>query len=740
MSSKKHTTASISGLDATWTPVATQCGGRSQTGLSAFVSVDATTTGIVTATLATASSNAVITVAEYSGVDLASPIGAVNWANTNGVNGGCDGGIDSASFAMPLTTTSSSSLVVGAVALRSRSATPSPGWDKRIQVMQGSGGGVAGMAIFDHEITAPAAIIVDGTTGRDVDWAVVAIELKAGSTFTADFGADVSSGDTPLTVAFTDLTSGTPTSWSWDFGDAGSSTDQNPTHTYTTVGTYAVTLISSNGSATATKVKSAYITVTLPPPPQPDLVITEIDPGDYIELTNTTGADIDLSSAPYVDYRFCSPFEYMELGAAIVPAGGSAQLPWPGNFDNAVDAAGEFILYSSTPFSNSDNIADFVAWGPTDGTSRLAQAVSVGRWGGGPAPAIPTDGVIRRLAGTDGFGAASYEVVAPPDVMAPIVVGRDPVDAAVDVAFDAVMSATFDEDVVGVDTTSFVLTDAAGPVAASVSYDPGSFTATLDPDTNLDPSTAYTATLTSAITDLAAPANALVATSWSFTIADPPPPGSASIGLAGSAVSATVASGDTVTLPAWAPGADELLLVLVAVRDESRPVSVSGNGVVWNELTDVDNVQGQGGFTVFWAQDPTPVAGAVTVTVTGNSRPVSVVGQRFGGVDPAGPIEAFSTNAGPLSDNNDMLESVTTISPEAWVVGAAWHRGRTLSLPAGETEIAINELAGSGGSATRASMWYQGPNPTPGSVQLGELDDMSGTHDWAMTAIALKPL
>ena len=150
-----------------------------------------------------------------------------------------------------------------------------------------------------------------------------------------------------------------------------------------------------------------------------------------------------------------------------------------------------------------------------------------------------------------------------------------------------------------------------------------------------------------------------------------------------------------------------------------RPVSVSGNGVVWNELTDVDNVQGQGGFTVFWAQDPTPVAGAVTVTVTGNSRPVSVVGQRFGGVDPAGPIEAFSTNAGPLSDNNDMLESVTTISPEAWVVGAAWHRGRTLSLPAGETEIAINELAGSGGSATRASMWYQGPNPDTGQCPVG---------------------
>lgn len=41
---------------------------------------------------------------------------------------------------------------------------------------------------------------------------------------------------------FTDLSSGNPTSWTWDFGDGDSSNSQNPSHTYTTTGVYSVEL------------------------------------------------------------------------------------------------------------------------------------------------------------------------------------------------------------------------------------------------------------------------------------------------------------------------------------------------------------------------------------------------------------------------------------------------------------------------------------------------------------------
>ena len=56
-------------------------------------------------------------------------------------------------------------------------------------------------------------------------------------------------------VSFTDTSTGTPTTWAWTFGDGGTSTVQNPTHTYTTARTFTVTLATTNaaGSAKASK-------------------------------------------------------------------------------------------------------------------------------------------------------------------------------------------------------------------------------------------------------------------------------------------------------------------------------------------------------------------------------------------------------------------------------------------------------------------------------------------------------
>ena len=47
----------------------------------------------------------------------------------------------------------------------------------------------------------------------------------------AEFSASFTTGTPPTTIDFTDLSAGSPTSWSWTFGDGGTSTLQNPTHT-----------------------------------------------------------------------------------------------------------------------------------------------------------------------------------------------------------------------------------------------------------------------------------------------------------------------------------------------------------------------------------------------------------------------------------------------------------------------------------------------------------------------------
>jgi PKD repeat protein len=69
------------------------------------------------------------------------------------------------------------------------------------------------------------------------------------------------------TVSFTDQSTNTPTSWAWTFtgGTPSSSTAQNPTITYNTPGTYAVSLTATNSSGSDNETISGYITVNANP-------------------------------------------------------------------------------------------------------------------------------------------------------------------------------------------------------------------------------------------------------------------------------------------------------------------------------------------------------------------------------------------------------------------------------------------------------------------------------------------
>ena len=76
------------------------------------------------------------------------------------------------------------------------------------------------------------------------------------------FEANPRFGPVGTTVYFYDLTTGVHDSWAWTFGDGATSTLQNPNHTYANVGTYNVSLSTSNVNGTDVQFEQNYILIT----------------------------------------------------------------------------------------------------------------------------------------------------------------------------------------------------------------------------------------------------------------------------------------------------------------------------------------------------------------------------------------------------------------------------------------------------------------------------------------------
>jgi PGF-pre-PGF domain-containing protein len=74
----------------------------------------------------------------------------------------------------------------------------------------------------------------------------------------ANFTTNVTSGNAPLAVLFTD-NSQNATGWNWNFGDGTNSTERNTTHTYSSVGNYSVNLTVSNANGTNSKTATIVV-------------------------------------------------------------------------------------------------------------------------------------------------------------------------------------------------------------------------------------------------------------------------------------------------------------------------------------------------------------------------------------------------------------------------------------------------------------------------------------------------
>ncbi len=198
------------------------------------------------------------------------------------------------------------------------------------------------------ERTSPSPYVANTRTGIITvahPWQIsVATELDEDTvlidtTLAANFKVDEIDDDEAATVTFEDqsqTSDGAIVSWYWDFGDGNTSTEKNPTHTYTATGIYTVSLtVEDANGLTDSKSKTNYITVTNPWQvnielssanatyqdvrvlsendihycPQADSVTGQNkDPGVCVDDPNTTGVD-ESSYTPHAGWYFDLPDE-----------------------------------------------------------------------------------------------------------------------------------------------------------------------------------------------------------------------------------------------------------------------------------------------------------------------------------------------------------------------------------------------------------------------------------------------
>ncbi|NQU86814.1 MAG: PKD domain-containing protein [Mariniphaga sp.] len=101
----------------------------------------------------------------------------------------------------------------------------------------------------------------------------------------ADFNLPNTNINKGSIVNFSDISTNSPSSWNWNFGDEGTSTLQNPSHIYLIPGTYDVSLTASNSYGSDTETKLNYITVnSLKPKAEFMAFVTTVSIGESISF------------------------------------------------------------------------------------------------------------------------------------------------------------------------------------------------------------------------------------------------------------------------------------------------------------------------------------------------------------------------------------------------------------------------------------------------------------------------
>jgi PKD repeat protein len=252
-----------------------------------------------------------------------------------------------------------------------------------------------------------------------------------------DFTADRTTGVAPLTVGFTNLSTGA-TDYGWAFGDGNLSTNVQPTNTYTNPGAYSVTLSAVGLGGTNTLTRTNYI-VVVPPPPVADFTAdrtTGVAPLTVGFTNLSTGAtdygwafgDGNLSTNVQPANTYTNPGSYSVTLSAVGPGGTNiltranyiVVVPPPPVADFTADRT-IGVAPLTVVFTNLSTGATNYGWAFGDG--KLSTAVQPANTYTNPGSYSVTLSVVGP-GGTNILTRANYIVVVPPPPVADFTADR----------------------------------------------------------------------------------------------------------------------------------------------------------------------------------------------------------------------------------------------------------------------------------------------------------------------------
>ena len=160
--------------------------------------------------------------------------------------------------------------------------------------------------IFDEAGNYDVTLTIETTHGEDISTPKTVIVSNNEEPPNASFSAEPTEGFAPLTVEFTNTSvigTGDLISYLWNFGDAGTSDAENPSHIYTSVDTFYVSLTVSTTNGTDI---SEYTTITVIEPIQPIATfIAEPDSGYApLEVVFTNTSNLGTGELSHYLWRF----------------------------------------------------------------------------------------------------------------------------------------------------------------------------------------------------------------------------------------------------------------------------------------------------------------------------------------------------------------------------------------------------------------------------------------------------